>query len=109
MATHSSALAWSLVGCRLWGHTEPDTTEGTWRQQLLAVEFSGEEHPFVDHCLGGAQGLVQSVKLAAVPCGTTQDSQLMVKSSDKTGPLEKEVAATLLFLPVEPHAQRKSN
>ena len=37
MATHSSVLAWripgtgrgSLVGCRLWGHTESDTTEVT--------------------------------------------------------------------------------
>ena len=36
MATHSSVLAWripqgrgSLVGFRLWGHTESDTTEGT--------------------------------------------------------------------------------
>ena len=33
MATHSSVLAWRipgmgiLVGCRLWGHTESDTTE----------------------------------------------------------------------------------
>ena len=33
MATHSSVLAWksqgqgSLVGCRLWGRTESDTTE----------------------------------------------------------------------------------
>ena len=33
MATHSGVLAWripgtgSLVGCRLWGHTESDTTE----------------------------------------------------------------------------------
>ena len=33
MATHSSVLAWKipwkehLVGCRLWGHTESDTTE----------------------------------------------------------------------------------
>ena len=39
MATHSSVLAWripgtgSLVGCRLWGHTELDTIEATWRQQ----------------------------------------------------------------------------
>ena len=23
----------SLVGCRLWGHTESDTTEATWQQQ----------------------------------------------------------------------------
>ena len=35
MATHSSVLAWrilgqmSLVGCRLWGHTELDTSEMT--------------------------------------------------------------------------------
>ena len=35
MATHSSVLAWripgqrSLVGCRLWDHTESDTTEVT--------------------------------------------------------------------------------
>ena len=37
MATHSSVLAWripgSLVGCRLWGHTESDTTEVTWQQR----------------------------------------------------------------------------
>ena len=39
MATHSSVLAWripgmgSLVGCCLWGHTEPDTTEVTLQQQ----------------------------------------------------------------------------
>ena len=35
MATHSSILAWrpqgqrSLMGCRLWGHTESDMTETT--------------------------------------------------------------------------------
>ena len=35
MAAHSSVLAWripgmgSLVGCRLWGHTESETTEVT--------------------------------------------------------------------------------
>ena len=35
MATHSSVLAWripgmgSMVGCRLWGFTESDTTEAT--------------------------------------------------------------------------------
>ena len=35
MATHSLFLRggsqgwWSLVGCRLWGRTEPDTTEVT--------------------------------------------------------------------------------
>ena len=35
MATHSSVLAWRIPGtgepggCRLWGHTESDTTEAT--------------------------------------------------------------------------------
>ena len=35
MATHSSVLAWRISGtgepdgCRLWGHTESDTTEVT--------------------------------------------------------------------------------
>ena len=37
MATHSSILAWripeSLVGCRLCGRTESDTTEATEQQQ----------------------------------------------------------------------------
>ena len=39
MATHSSVLAWripgtgSLMGCRLWGRTESDTTEATQQQQ----------------------------------------------------------------------------
>ena len=39
MATHFSVLAWripgtgSLVGCRLWGHTESDTTEAMQQQQ----------------------------------------------------------------------------
>ena len=39
MATHSSVLAWripgmgELVGCRLWGRTESDTTEATQQQQ----------------------------------------------------------------------------
>ena len=29
MATHSSVLAWSLVGCCLWGRTESDMTKVT--------------------------------------------------------------------------------
>ena len=39
MPTHSSVLLvesqgqGSLVGCHLWGLTESDTTEATWRQQ----------------------------------------------------------------------------
>ena len=55
METHSSALAWripgarSLVGCRLWGHTESYTTEATQQQQqyplredVSYVFFKGE-------------------------------------------------------------------
>ena len=44
MATHSSVLAWripgtgSLVGCRLWGRTESDTTEVTQQQQQQSRE-----------------------------------------------------------------------
>ena len=43
MVTHSSVLAWkipgtgSLVGCRLWGRTESDTTEATQQQQQTAA------------------------------------------------------------------------
>ena len=45
MATHSSVLAWripetgSLVGCRLWGRTESDTTEATQKQQQQQLSF----------------------------------------------------------------------
>ena len=41
MVTHSSVLAWRIPGTaepgglpRLWGHTESDTTEATWQQQV---------------------------------------------------------------------------
>ena len=30
----------SLVGCRLWGHTESDTTEATWQQQQQAINMT---------------------------------------------------------------------
>ena len=49
MATHSSVLAWripgtgSLVGCRLWGRTELDTTKVTQLQQ--------QQHTYVCVCL----------------------------------------------------------
>ena len=35
---------WSLVGCRLWGHTESDTTEVTWRQQHQIVGNYNKAH-----------------------------------------------------------------
>ena len=48
VAPHSSILAWrilgrgSLVGCRLWGRTELDTTEVTLQQQQQQ-QHTGEE------------------------------------------------------------------
>ena len=44
MATHSSVLAWripgtgSLVGCRLWGRTESDTTEATQQHNIYNIK-----------------------------------------------------------------------
>ena len=45
MATHSSVLAWripgtgGLVGCRLWGRTESDTTEAAQQQQQQTLTW----------------------------------------------------------------------
>ena len=45
MATHSRVLAWrvpgtgSLGGCRLWGHTESDTTDVTEQRQRQQCSF----------------------------------------------------------------------
>ena len=37
----------SLVGCRLWGRTESDTTEATKQQQQVCHSFSSKEQtPF---------------------------------------------------------------
>ena len=35
----------SLVGCRLWGHTESDTTEATWQQQQLTEHMNSRGWP----------------------------------------------------------------
>ena len=57
MTTHSSVLAWripgtaELVGCRLWGRTESDTTEVTQQQHvyflLIAILNNSEQKLFV--------------------------------------------------------------
>ena len=53
MAPHSSVLAGesqgqgSLVGCRLWGRTESDTTEATSQQPQLIVKVKKGEGPFL--------------------------------------------------------------
>ena len=47
MTTHSSVLVWripgtgSLVGCRLWGRSESDTTEVTQQQQQGVTVAAG--------------------------------------------------------------------
>ena len=52
MATHSSVLAGesqgrgSLVGCRLWGRTDSDTTEATQQQQQQGSGGDFEEVMF---------------------------------------------------------------
>ena len=49
MATHSSVLAWesqgqgSLVGCRLWGRTESDTTEATAAAAAASIPMPSKE------------------------------------------------------------------
>ena len=44
------------------------------------------------------RGLSNSMKLQAMPCRATQDRQVIVKSSDKRGPLEKETVNHSSFL-----------
>ena len=57
MATHSSVLAWripgtgSLVGCRLWGHTESDTTERLHFHFSLSCIGGGNGNPLQCSCL----------------------------------------------------------
>ena len=66
MATHSSVLAWripgtgSLVGCRLWGHTESDTTEATQQQQQQQQQqgFPGSSDGKETACNAGDQGSI---------------------------------------------------
>ena len=36
----------SLVGCRLWGRTESDTTEATWQQQQQDISSVGKAKDF---------------------------------------------------------------
>ena len=57
MATHSRVLAWripgrgSLVGCRLWGRTESDTTEQLHFHFSLACIGEGNGNPLQCSCL----------------------------------------------------------
>ena len=44
---------WGLVGCRLWGRTESDTTEATQQQQ--------QQHQIEGSCMGREQGTTEGV------------------------------------------------
>ena len=83
MATHSSVLAWripgtgSLVGCRLWGHTESDTTEATSQQQ--------QQHTYWRE--GGTSPIAQLVNHLPVV------QETWVRLLGREDPLEKEMAA----------------
>ena len=54
----------SLVGCRLWGHTELDTTEMTWQQQVYFM-FYGLNFDFCPY--------FQNIVLSCSVCLTLRD------------------------------------
>ena len=50
MFLHGESQGWrSLVGCRLWGHTEYDMTEATYLQQQHRYEMIREHHRLNGH------------------------------------------------------------
>ena len=58
--------------------------------------------PFMDHSLVMERALHNSMKLGTMPFMATQDEQVIVKSSDKCGPLEKEMATHFSILAMNP-------
>ena len=70
MATHSSVLAWripgtgSLVGCRLWGRTESDTTEATQQQQQRQQQQQQQQQQQYDCSLLGFPVLYHLLQFA---------------------------------------------
>ena len=81
MATHSSVLAWriqgreSLVGCRLWGCTESDTTEAAQQQQQTESIGVCKELDTVPGTL--KKGKAVSIHLFSLLCHVTQGSYCM--------------------------------
>ena len=57
----------SLVGCRLWGHTESDTTEVTWQQHMRKKKF-------VRYCAAAAKLLQACPTLCSPIDGSPPDS-----------------------------------
>ena len=66
MATHSSVLAWripgtgSLVGCRLWGRTESDTTEAMQQQQQASLCITNQLPEFTQAHVHRVSDAIQS-------------------------------------------------
>ena len=62
MATHSSVLAWripgtgSLVGCRLWGHSESDMIKATQQQQQHLIKGGSDDKEST--CSAGEPGSI---------------------------------------------------
>ena len=75
MATHCSVLAWripgtgSLVGCRLWGRTESDTTKATQQQQQFLI-WTSLVAQMVRNCNAGDPGSISGLgKSPGEGCG----------------------------------------
>ena len=70
MATHSSVLAWRIpgtgepVGCRLWGHTESDTTDVTQQQQqhCYTYFYSLRQQEYIETRLRVIVEIISSIK-----------------------------------------------
>ena len=64
----------SLVGCRLWGRTESDTTDATWQQQQYSCVW-------MDHVLflhPSVELLLTTVSDAAMNMGATYLSEFLL-------------------------------
>ena len=113
-AAHSSVLAWrmpgtgGLVGCRLWGRTESDTTEVTEQQQQQHshIQAIGEQ---------AAAGVAESSVLLAphaafsVCSGRTSRARLEGRCQASSGRVRRgqRVVKGHLAEPPEPQAQER--
>ena len=76
MAPHSSVLAWRLpgtgerVGCRLWGRTEWDMTDATWKLSITTTVFlSQHKHSvFQIYCCHYAAAAAKSLQSCPTLC-----------------------------------------
>ena len=50
------------MGCRLWGHTESDTTEATWQQQQQQQQHGSDSKETA--CNAGDLGLIPGLDIS---------------------------------------------